>query len=115
MADGMRGTRLGMTSYEVDPGVLAPRLLTTFICTDGHEIELPFSTEADEIPDTWDCVCGLAARRADLSPKAHSADQLPTRTPKTHFDQLMERRTKADLQELLSERMTLLRAPKKAS
>lgn len=114
MADSMRGNRLGSTSYEVDPGVLAPRILTTYLCPADHQFTMPFSVEADEIPDIWECECGQKAFRADLTKQGIQDAVGPVKTPKTHYDQLMERRSKGDLQELLKERINELR-PKRAS
>lgn len=119
-SNGMRGTRLGSTSYENDSQVFAPRLMTKFICPDGHKFEIPFYIEADEIPDTWECSCSQKAIRADLvanrAAKGSGSDfETILKTPKTHFDQLMERRSKADLQDLLKERIALIRPAKKAS
>lgn len=111
MAEAMRGTRLGSTSYEVDPGVNAPRLLTTFFCPEGHQFTMPFSIDADEIPDTWVCECGGIALRQGVK----KAVERPQKAPKSHYDMLLERRSKRDLESLLKERMELLRHPKKAS
>jgi hypothetical protein len=111
MAESMRGSRLGSTSYESDSAEFAPRQLTTFVCPEGHQFTMPFFIEADEIPDTWECECGeLALRLGARQPEAK-----PVKIAKTHYDMLMERRTKKDLENLLKERMELLRKPQKAS
>lgn len=107
MADSMRGSRLGYTSYEIDPGVNAPRKLTTFICPDEHMFELPFSIDADEIPDTWLCECGETAIRQGAG-KVTKKFIKPT---KTHYDMLVERRSKKDLESLLKERVETIRKP----
>lgn len=111
MAESMRGSRLGSTSYESDSAENAPRRLTTFMCPEGHQFTLPFFLEADEIPDTWECECGeLALRQGAKQPEVK-----PVKIAKSHYDMLMERRTKKDLENLLKERMELLRKPPKAS
>lgn len=111
MADSMRGSRLGATSYETDSGVYAARLPTVYNCPDGHSFTMPFSIEAEEIPDTWACECGEIAIRVG----AGKVENKPVKIPKSHYDMLMERRTKKDLENLLKERMEIIRKPKKAS
>ncbi len=111
MAESLRGSRLGATSYESDQTENAPRLLTTFYCPAGHSFTMPFSLEADEIPEIWDCECGQVALRQGV--KKHVGK--PVKLAKSHYDMLMERRTKKDLEGLLKERVELFRKPKKAS
>jgi len=103
----LRGTRLGATSYETDEGIgPAPRQMTTYDCPQGHSFTMPFSVEAD-IPPSWECrVCGAKALRRDgEQPEAKAVK--PTRT---HWDMLLERRTIPELEDLLAERLELLRA-----
>ena len=106
MNEALRGSRLGAVSYETDEGVeLAPRQAVTYDCPNGHEITVPFSVEAD-VPATWECrECGaVALRRNGELPEPKAGKK-----PRTHWDMLMERRTVDDLEELLTERLTLLR------
>jgi hypothetical protein len=67
---------------------------------------LPFSIEAD-IPPTWECRCGASAR---LLNGESVPDAKPARPPRTHWDMLLERRSIPELEELLAERLALLRA-----
>jgi RNA polymerase-binding protein len=102
----LRGTRLGATSYENDRNTdLAPRQEVVFTCPKGHEFSVPFAAEA-EIPVTWECrVCGAAAytTSGDLpAPKK-------VKPPRSHWDMLMERRSMADLEEVLAERLAVIR------
>ncbi|MCU0265287.1 MAG: RNA polymerase-binding protein RbpA [Actinomycetia bacterium] len=106
MGEALRGTRLGAVSYETDEGVeLAPRQPVVYDCPHGHEVTVPFAAEAD-VPATWECrTCGaIALRRDGELPEAKAG-----RRPRTHWDMLLERRTVDDLEELLTERLTLLR------
>lgn len=107
MADRtLRGTRLGALSMESDENVVpSERQITTYICPKGHRIELPFSLEAD-IPSTWECRCGESARLLD----GPDPEVKASRAPRTHWDMLLERRSIPELEELLEERLTLLRA-----
>ena len=107
MADGaLRGTRLGSTSYESDTGVdFAPRRITKYDCPEGHVTSLPFA-EGAEIPYDWECAtCGLpAVLRDGVEP-----ERKPEKPVRTHWDMLLERRTIAELEEVLAERLEILR------
>ncbi len=107
MADrSLRGTRLGAFSMESEDNVVpSERRLTAYVCPLGHRIELPFSVEAD-VPPTWECRCGEIAKLVD----GPEPDLKPTRPPRTHWDMLLERRSIPELEELLEERLELLRA-----
>ena len=108
MADRtLRGSRLGAISYETEYGAQpAARRVAAYRCDRGHEFSVPFAEEAD-IPSTWDCrLDGSAARLIDgPEPEAKK-----TKAPRTHWDMLMERRSIADLEEVLEERLDVLRA-----
>ena len=108
MADRtLRGSRLGAISYETEYGAEpAPRNVAAYRCARGHEFNVPFSEEA-EIPTTWECrLDGTPAQLIDgPEPEAKK-----TKPPRTHWDMLMERRTIADLEEVLAERLDVLRA-----
>jgi rubredoxin len=104
----LRGSRLGAASYENDRDIeLAPRQAVSYDCPNGHRFEVPFSAEADEIPAKWECrVCGAPAQRADATPPEEARGK-PART---HWDMLLERRTREELEEILAERLAVLRA-----
>ncbi|HAN71116.1 MAG TPA: hypothetical protein DCQ36_05935 [Actinobacteria bacterium] len=105
MSESMRGTRLGALSYENDAHVMpAERLAVTYVCTQGHRTVVPYSIEAEEIPYGWTCRCGRDAVRPDVVAPEAKAE----RHQRTHWDMLLERRTIADLEALLEERLTLL-------
>jgi rubredoxin len=106
MAEAMRGTRLGATSYESDRGIdLAPRRASTYDCPEGHSFKMPFSVEA-YVPYTWECrVCGATATLRD----GEEPEPVKGRHQRTPWDMLLERRTTDDLQALLDERLSLLR------
>ncbi len=102
----LRGTRLGATSYETDSGIdLAPRQDVAYACPSGHRFEMPFSLEAD-VPASWECrVCGAQALRVD----GEAPQEKPAKPSRTHWDMLLERRSVADLEEVLAERLEVLR------
>ncbi len=107
MTESMRGTRLGALSYETDAHVVpAERLAITYICPRDHRTVVPYFIEAEEIPFEWTCRCGETAVRPD----ATAPEAKPSRPQRTHWDMLLERRTIADLETLLEERLALLHA-----
>ena len=105
----MQGTGLGAISYENDRAVEAPESeIVRYVCAQGHQSVIPFSIEAEVIPVTWMCRCGREASAVNPVPKMSTVTAAEPRVKRTHWDMLMERRTIADLQELLNERLTLL-------
>ena len=106
MADrALRGSNLGTRSMESDENVVpSERQLTVYVCPEGHRTELPFSIEA-EIPPTWECRCGLDAKLLNGPEPVLK----PVKAARTHWDMLLERRSIPELEELLEERLTLLR------
>lgn len=108
MADrALRGSRLGAVSYETEYGAEpAPKNVQSYRCARDHVFSVPFSEEA-EIPSTWECrLDGLDA----LLINGPAPDEKKVKPPRTHWDMLMERRTEADLEEVLNERLEVLRA-----
>jgi hypothetical protein len=106
MADRtLRGTRMVTFSMETEDNVVpSERRLTTYVCPQGHRTELPFSVDAD-VPPVWECRCGAEAKLLD-GPEPERKTAKPART---HWDMLLERRSIPELEELLEERLTLLR------
>lgn len=101
---GLRGSNLGARSLETDEGITAaPRQYVNYHCENGHITSVPMSTEA-EVPQLWECRCGLEALRQD----GERPEEKPTKPARTHWDMLLERRTVAELDELLAERLDLM-------
>ena len=102
----LRGTRLGAQSLESDEGVEpAARRVAEYHCARGHVTRVPFSVEA-QAPALWECKCGDEALLMDSErPTAKW-----TKPARTHWDMLLERRSVAELEVLLDERLALLRA-----
>jgi RNA polymerase-binding protein len=102
----LRGTRLGATSYENDRNTdLAPRQEVAFECPKGHRFSVPFAAEA-EVPSKWECrVCGATALTATGDQPAAAK----AKAPRSHWDMLLERRSMADLEEVLAERLAVIR------
>lgn len=107
----LRGTRLGASSLESDHGVQpAARQIAEYHCPRGHVLRVPFSVEA-EVPTIWECKCGEEALLVD----ANRPEPKATKPPRTHWDMLLERRSVAELEVLLAERLELLRAARGAT
>ena len=109
MADrALRGMTIGAKSMESEDGVeFAERMIVSYECPMAHVTRIPMSTEA-EVPPTWECPeCGqIAARRGEDEPEPDE----PKKTPRTHWDMLLERRKVDELEVLLNERLEALRS-----
>ncbi|MDO4913896.1 MAG: RNA polymerase-binding protein RbpA [Bifidobacteriaceae bacterium] len=102
----LRGMSIGAKSLESDENVdFAARNDIPYVCARGHRTLVPFADEAD-IPETWECHCGLTAKMDGLEdPETHEIIK-PTRT---HWDMLLERRSEEELKELLDKRLEMHR------
>lgn len=108
MADrSLKGTGLGAKSFEDETGIeFEPRQRIGFACSRDHQFSIVFACEVD-LPAEWACPrCGTDARRTGGEYALTPGDK-PRRT---HWDMLRERRTTAELEVLLAERLALLRA-----
>ncbi|GAA2759574.1 RNA polymerase-binding protein RbpA [Actinopolymorpha rutila] len=103
----LRGSRLGAASYEDDREIApAPRQLVSYDCPHSHHFDLPFAADA-EVPAVWECPrCGAEAVRVD----GDRPESKQVKPPRTHWDMLLERRSIDELEQLLSERLELLRS-----
>lgn len=102
----LRGSGLGSFSLQSEVGVVAAeRQVVEYVCPNGHVTRLTFSVEA-EVPALWECRCG----EEGLARDAEQPEAAPAKPARTHWDMLMERRTVAELEELLNERLELLRS-----
>jgi len=102
----LRGARLGGQSFEDERGIeFAARQQVGYKCTRGHTFEITMSVEAD-VPATWECPrCGEEA----LSTDGIEPEQKVEKPVRTHWDMLLERRSISELEDILTERLELLR------
>ena len=102
----LRGARLGGQSFEDERGIeFAARQNVAYACPQGHEFEIPMSVEA-EVPAVWECPrCGAEALSKDGLAREAKAEK-PVRT---HWDMLLERRSIAELEDILAERLQEVR------
>ena len=117
----LRGFTLTQHSYETDANVVPVQTVPhSYHCPAGHVVTLRFAHDAEEVPTTWDCPkCGRIAHADETTARREASEAgegpLALFSPrsnssgKTHWDMLMERRTLAELEELLEERLALLR------
>ena len=102
----LRGARLGGQSFEDERGIeFAARQQVGYRCKQGHEFEVTMSVEAD-IPAVWECPrCGAEALNVSgILPEVKA--EKPART---HWDMLLERRSLPELEQILEDRLTILR------
>ena len=102
----LRGARLGGQSFEDERGIeFAARQQIGYACPQGHGFEITMSMEAD-VPATWECQrCGAQA----LSTSGLQPEVKAEKPPRTHWDMLLERRSVKELEDILKERLDLLR------
>jgi hypothetical protein len=102
----LRGARLGGQSFEDERGIeLAARQQIEYACPQGHQFEVTMSVEAD-VPALWECPrCGSEALTT-IGIKPEEKAEKPART---HWDMLLERRSISELEDILTERLELLR------
>lgn len=102
----LRGARLGGQSFEDERGIeFAARQQVQYACESNHVFELTLADEAD-VPAEWECPrCGALALRTDGTLPEAKVEK-PVRT---HWDMLLERRSVGELEEILTERLELLR------
>ncbi len=106
MADRvLRGSRMGAVSYETDRDHdLAPRQMVKYQTEGGEIYEVPFADDA-EIPNEWLCKNGQVGYLME----GDGQESKPVKPPRTHWDMLCERRSLEELDELLEERLEMLR------
>jgi hypothetical protein len=100
----LRGMRIGSAPSPAQRFTeLAPRTSHTYLCADGHTLNIPLAAEADA-PAVWDCRCGRVALKTGMAPPEAKAIR-PTRS---HWDILLERRSLTELEVLLAERLAAM-------
>lgn len=106
----MRGMRLGSQSLESERGVsFSARNQHHYVCAKQHNTEMTFAAEA-EVPVTWECrqCSGEAVLTVDGQPV--SMPEHNDKAPRSHWEMLLERRTRDELEEILQERLDYIRA-----
>jgi hypothetical protein len=111
---------------EIAPKEIAPRIEATYECERGHAFAVVLALGA-EVPVPWDCYCGKPARLQGAPEDAGEGHPFPAYTTpatgkykradqgKSPHDHLHERRSDADLEEILAESVAALRAQRGAA
>jgi hypothetical protein len=106
----MRGMRLGAQSLEADSGIVfSERSDYTYVCAEGHETVLTFAAEA-ELPQTWQCKSCSLQGTLQSGGKDVELEAVEDKTARTHWEMVLERRTREELEEILAERLAVIRA-----
>ncbi len=112
MADrSLRGMRLGTQSLQSEVGVeFSPRQKSVYRAADGTEFEVMFSADA-EVPQQWESAkTGQEGVLVGPDGLPVILDTTDVKIPRSHWDMLLERRSRAELEELLQERLDYLRS-----
>ncbi len=112
MADrSLRGMRLGAQSFQSEEGVdFVDRVTATYQAEDGTTFNVVFAEDA-EVPARWENPrTNQSGVLLDAAGNPVEDERAEERAPRTHWDMLLERRTIPELEELLNERLAILRA-----
>ena len=103
--------RLGGQSLQSEEGVVfSERQVREYRTTEGATFAVTFSAEAD-IPERWTSAkTGQEGQLLEQDGSLTVSHVKEPKPPRTHWDMLLERRTRAELEELLEERLQFLRA-----
>lgn len=109
----LRGMRLGTQSLQSEVGVeFSPRQKSIYRSTDGSTFEVVFAADA-EVPQQWESPkTGREGILLSSDGTPVVLDESDVKIPRSHWDMLLERRTRAELEELLQERLDYLRSRK---
>ncbi|MDI6024335.1 RNA polymerase-binding protein RbpA [Leucobacter sp. UT-8R-CII-1-4] len=108
----LRGSRIGATSLQGDKGIeFSPRKRVEYLTDLGNTFSVMFDSEAEVPPEWFDPKSGELGFLDDEAGKAARAEfEEKGQNQRTHWDMLLERRSREELEELLEERLQLLRA-----
>jgi hypothetical protein len=107
----IRGTGLHVNNFQSEIDVdYAPRVVRLYKTVAGAEFRVTFAEDA-EIPETWvSPTSGEEGVLLTLSGRRIRRDIPDAPQQRTHMDMVRERRTDAELEELLSWRLERLRS-----
>jgi hypothetical protein len=92
-------------AFQRDPKTLCARQEVAYRCSAGHDFTLTFAAEV-EPPGIFTCRCGREGHQGDTPSEA---DRARVRRDE-HMARVFERRTIAELEELLTERLAIVTA-----
>ncbi|XPP25815.1 MAG: RNA polymerase-binding protein RbpA [Leucobacter sp.] len=108
----LRGARIGSSSLQGDEGIeFSPRRRVSYLTDKGNRFTVMFDADAEPPPEWFDPRSGEAGFLDDEAGRAARAEfEERESQQRTHWDMLLERRSREELEELLQERLELLRA-----
>ena len=113
MADRtLKGSRIGSTSLQGETGVeLSPRRKVEYVTDKGVVFSVVFDADAEPPPEWIDQRSGEIGFLDDEAGRTARAElEAKENSQRTPWDMLIDRRTREELEELLAERLKLLRA-----
>ncbi len=107
----LRGARIGATSLQGEHGIeFSPRRRVEYLTDRGNRFGIMFDSEAEVPPEWFDPRSGELGFLDDEAGRAARAEfEEKGQNQRTHWDMLMERRSREELEELLDERLQILR------
>lgn len=106
----MRGMRLGAQSLENEVGVnFVERQNYAYRCGNGHITDLVFAADA-EVPEIWQCRQCSEEAAIVKDGKFVELEVTHDRPGRSHWEMLLERRTKEELEEILQERIDYIKS-----
>jgi hypothetical protein len=107
----LRGARIGATSLQGEHGIeFAPRRRVEYLTERGNTFSVMFDSEAEAPPEWFDPRSGELGFLDDDAGRAARAEfDEKGQNQRTHWDMLLERRSREELEELLEDRLRLLR------
>jgi hypothetical protein len=107
----IRGAGLSRATFSNLDDLVEPAetQLVAYLCPKGHKFSVRLFAEAEMIPLTWDCACGSKARTDETAAQEVIVKKRTGSPSKTPWEQLRERRSIAELEVLLEERLAILR------
>ncbi|MGO1538600.1 MAG: RNA polymerase-binding protein RbpA [Leucobacter sp.] len=108
----LRGARIGSTSLQGEEGIeLSPRQQIEYLTDKGTRFIVQFDADAEPPAEWTDQRTGeLGFLDDEAGRTAREEFEEKGSTQRTHWDMLIERRSREELEELLEERLKLLRA-----
>ncbi|MBO1902551.1 RNA polymerase-binding protein RbpA [Leucobacter weissii] len=108
----LRGARIGSTSLQGETGIeFAPRRAVEYLTEKGTRFSVMFDREAEAPAEWFDPRSGELGFLDDEAGRAARAEfEEKGQQQRTHWDMLLERRSREELEQLLQDRLELLRA-----
>lgn len=113
----LRGARIGASSLQGEEGIeFSPRKRVMYVTERGGTFTVMFDADAEPPAEWFDPRSGEVGFLDDDAGRAAREEFAEKESQqRTHWDMLLERRSREELEELLQERLELLRARRAGS